>query len=586
MQGRSDGLGDRLLMSDNSGTPSLELLRFRPEFAGTYGFETALRERVERLRRFEHPAFPHVRAVEYLDDGDGLALVSTYTPGARLSDMFRDAKLRAGMHPIFATWLIRELTAAIAELQEQGINVAHGALSPDRIVLTPERRVLVTEHVLGSALERLALPSNRLWSDVGIVGLPNDSGSPLLDSRADVIQIGLVGLSVLLGRHLTPADYPQHLESLLDELSDTVGRRIPALIGPLREWLERALRVDGSGFRSARDARDGITALPGGFERPAIDDASSRHPPGATSDQRPQDPAASKTAFVRSMPRAARHESGRPPTPVRPVTETSFGLRLSRRQDGNGMRTVAIVLAVLAVVEAAVIAGLLYNPAGSATPASVPIIVESRQPGDLVVVDGRQLGVTPMGVAVGAETHTIRIVQQEPVSSDSLDAAAAVVPASISNTDLKANNALEQAAARQRSGGLRIVSPIEVQVFEGDRVLGSSADGPIVATAGIHELDLVNNALGYRSRQSFEIKAGQIISRRVTPPNGTISVNALPWAQVWIDGNPVGETPLANLSVPVGEHEVLFRHPQLGERREKAIVKSAALTRVSATLAR
>ena len=36
-QGRSDGLGDRLLMFDNSGTASLELLRFRPEFAATFG---------------------------------------------------------------------------------------------------------------------------------------------------------------------------------------------------------------------------------------------------------------------------------------------------------------------------------------------------------------------------------------------------------------------------------------------------------------------------------------------------------------------------------------------------------------------
>jgi PEGA domain len=60
----------------------------------------------------------------------------------------------------------------------------------------------------------------------------------------------------------------------------------------------------------------------------------------------------------------------------------------------------------------------------------------------------------------------------------------------------------------------------------------------------------------------------------------------VPWAQVWIDGNAVGETPLANLSVPAGEHDIVFRHPQFGERREKTIVKSGALTRVSATLGR
>jgi hypothetical protein len=48
----------------------------------------------------------------------------------------------------------------------------------------------------------------------------------------------------------------------------------------------------------------------------------------------------------------------------------------------------------------------------------------------------------------------------------------------------------------------------------------------------------------------------------------------------------VGETPLGNLSIPLGEHEIVFRHPDLGERREKALVRSDRLTRVSANLQR
>ena len=81
-QGLSDGLGDRLLMFDNTNAPSWELLRFRPEFAAAIGFETALRERVERLGQFRHSSFTTVRSVEELGSGDGLALVATYA-GAR-----------------------------------------------------------------------------------------------------------------------------------------------------------------------------------------------------------------------------------------------------------------------------------------------------------------------------------------------------------------------------------------------------------------------------------------------------------------------------------------------------------------------
>jgi len=52
------------------------------------------------------------------------------------------------------------------------------------------------------------------------------------------------------------------------------------------------------------------------------------------------------------------------------------------------------------------------------------------------------------------------------------------------------------------------------------------------------------------------------------------------------NGNSVGDTPLANLSLPAGEHQITFRHPQLGEQTQRVMVKSGALTRVSATLAR
>jgi len=83
-----------------------------------------------------------------------------------------------------------------------------------------------------------------------------------------------------------------------------------------------------------------------------------------------------------------------------------------------------------------------------------------------------------------------------------------------------------------------------------------------------------------------DIKAGQIVPLTISPPDGRVSVNAVPWAQVSINGRLVGDTPLGNLSLPVGEHEITFRHPQLGEQIQKVIVKSGVQTRVSASLAR
>ena len=57
-------------------------------------------------------------------------------------------------------------------------------------------------------------------------------------------------------------------------------------------------------------------------------------------------------------------------------------------------------------------------------------------------------------------------------------------------------------------------------------------------------------------------------------PTGELNLNALPWAEVWIDGRKTGDTPIAHLSIPVGTHEVTFKHPQLGERKITATVNA------------
>jgi serine/threonine-protein kinase len=60
-----------------------------------------------------------------------------------------------------------------------------------------------------------------------------------------------------------------------------------------------------------------------------------------------------------------------------------------------------------------------------------------------------------------------------------------------------------------------------------------------------------------------------------------MSFNAIPWAEVTVNGQQIGETPLANISVPVGTHDVVFRHPELGEKHIRTVVTLAAPAKVS-----
>ena len=108
----------------------------------------------------------------------------------------------------------------------------------------------------------------------------------------------------------------------------------------------------------------------------------------------------------------------------------------------------------------------------------------------------------------------------------------------------------------------------------------------MVIPAGTHQIDLVNAALGYRSHQTVTITPGVITPLTLAAPMGRLNINAQPWAQVLIDDSPVGETPLANVPVPLGQHQITFRHPQLGERHESVTVRADTVGRVSVSLTR
>jgi hypothetical protein len=47
----------------------------------------------------------------------------------------------------------------------------------------------------------------------------------------------------------------------------------------------------------------------------------------------------------------------------------------------------------------------------------------------------------------------------------------------------------------------------------------------------------------------------------------TLTVHAYPWAEVILDGEPIGFTPRARpFEVAVGRHSLILRNPHLGER--------------------
>ena len=205
--------------------------------------------------------------------------------------------------------------------------------------------------------------------------------------------------------------------------------------------------------------------------------------------------------------------------------------------------------------------------------------IRTEPSGARVLVDGQRRGTSPTTVeGLRPGVHMVTLESQvgsvtQDVTIESGATAALLVP-------LKAPKAVPV------SGWITVTSPIDLELSEKGQPLGSSRSGKIAASVGRHELDISNDALGYHVTRSISVEPGEVSSMKLDPPKGSLSLNAVPWAEVWIDGERAGETPIGNAQLAIGQHEVVFRHPDLGEQRFTPTVTLTAPARVSADLRR
>ena len=142
------------------------------------------------------------------------------------------------------------------------------------------------------------------------------------------------------------------------------------------------------------------------------------------------------------------------------------------------------------------------------------------------------------------------------------------------------------APAAASPGWLAVSAPVVMQLRENGQLIGTTEAQKFMLAAGVHEIEIVNEAIGFKVSRRITVEPGKVAPIAVELPQGTLSINASPWAEVWLDGERVGETPIANLNTRLGQHEVLFRHPQLGERRETVLVTMRQPARLGVDLRR
>ncbi|HUE87095.1 MAG TPA: PEGA domain-containing protein [Vicinamibacterales bacterium] len=678
-----DGLGKRHHASAPNGA-LLEVLELRDEFTGN-AFELALRERIAALASFQTTWFSHVRTVQRINHSSStLFVVYDRVPGARLSTVLAARQQPEPLEINATLYLIRQLVAAIALLHEKLPGVAHGAISLERVIVTPDARVVVADHVLGLALEQLRYSPEKYWKELKIA-LP--AAQPRFNQRADVMQIGTLALELILGRRIEPAEYPHQIDGLIEGAwRTTAGAADQSLPAEFQPWLLRMLQLDASqAFASAVDAwadlEDILGARDNGASFVALESVMAEYArrapassagtraesvaapapaPGATAslpDTASPAPLAASTpttSAVPSRPPAAPPVSRASAADPAPEDPQSAGLPPASPQDDDvtgdptrmapTRRRWMAAAAVLVLLLGGALFGRHYLLPSASAEAPGTLVVTTNPAGFQVFIDGQPRGVTPLTVELAPGAHELKVategepriipftvtagstvaqtievpraapltgqlmVSSEPAGARVMidDTLRGTTPLTIDGltpgthsvtlqSDLssitqevtiepgiRASLVVPMSAPQgiPVSGWISVVAPAEVQVFEDGLLLGTSQSDRIMVSAGSHALEIVNETLGYRATRSITVAPGKVSLVRLDWPNGSMALNAQPWAEVWVNGKPVGETPIGSIAVPIGTYEVLFRHPELGEQTVRATVTATAPARV------
>ena len=466
-EGFADPFGERLLLFDNAG-PALELLRFSGALTSQRGFELAVRARSDQLTAFKHPLFARVRSVTTLEEPQPqLALVSELVRGERLTTLLQSAE-RASLRPDpgSAVWLLRQLLPAVAALHDAGAGLPHGILGTNRIVVTPEGRLAITEHTLAGSLEGLGLSAVSLWRQFGVAARER-GGRAMLDPGTDVTQIALVALAVLLGRPMQPEEFPVRRATIDLALS---AWRSSLVLAP---WFVRALEPN-AGFTSAWEA---LAALDGCVAGVNGAWTSRLVPNPATAEASSGKGLARMSTATAAMTRYAELDA---PTPLAlPAGDAVITRRLWKI---NG------VLTIIAVAEAIC---LLILATRYAAPDQLPV-----------------------PIPLAAKASQASPVPRQPTMNELTAELDSSVPADAAHS---AAALIDDGAAANGLGWIQVSSPVEVRVYANGRLIGSGAHAKFRLPAGQHAIALVNDDQGVRTVRLVKLAPGATVMMVAEP---------------------------------------------------------------------
>jgi serine/threonine protein kinase len=422
-----DGLGDRLLVRDAKGRPVHETLALRTELVTVPSFEFMVNQRVALLQGFRDPRFVPVRQlIRVPGPVPCVSVASDFVPGARLSDVLANCEktlrlLTAGTVLFFT----KQILESMSVLHRQSGDVAHGALSPERLLIADDKP-LVTDYVLGSALEQLHYSPDRYWKDLR-VAVPPSAGGVRFDRRVDVAQIAMIAVALFTSRPLGDQESIGHLGDLIMGLRQLTSDGPKPLALPLRSWLLKALHMDMrrtfATVAEASKALDEAMAEAGVQPTPSEPDLTIMRPrragvglwvapPVTRTIPVVEPPAAQKPPKKRRLRKQAQKEMQDTPT----VDSGAYGdyavpppLPRGSREAVESRKNI-LKFGLYATIVAAVFTAAQFIPAPTKLFSTTgTLVLDSKPQGVQILIDGEAQGITPLTLKLKAGRHEVEL---------------------------------------------------------------------------------------------------------------------------------------------------------------------------------
>jgi eukaryotic-like serine/threonine-protein kinase len=502
--------------------------------------------------RLNHPNIAHVYEVGKHDERTFIAM--EFIHGVSVRTILRRGK-KIRLSPSLAAFIGASVAGALhhahtlTDLQGEALNVVHRDVSPDNIHISYEGVVKVIDFGIAKARTNVEDTMSGVFKGKHSYTSPEQAKFEEIDHRSDIFALGIVLHEMLTYKKLFKGkevgkNLQQIIESEIPPPSAVAATPVPEQLDAVAV---RALQKDPDArYATAREMQEDLLAYL--KQDPATDIDLERFMSQAFGD------AEDHRRRLRESVEQNRYTPIQTPGTPSESLPTWSGVDPNRRGAGSDVGSYSQI---------------------SGERREVP---RSRRTLVLVLAAVATL-------AVAGALLTWRVLR-EPVSAPTPGATA----------PQRVDAALEAQDARPAANGpaslIVKTTPTGAQIRISGRDAGARSPTVLRALPGGTKVELIASMDGHHDDHfTVELAPGEVkeIHRRLVskprakrprPPrrprpstgHGTLTINAKPWAVVYIDGKRVGVTPLFKLKVSAGQHKLRLRNP------DKKLEKTTTIT--------